>query len=428
MKKNKPIKIALISFLLVLFSLNLSAQINFDSPYSRFGIGDIQNNSNTYNASIGGLGIAIKNPNFVNSLNPASYTAFDSVSFVFQGGISFNLVQLKTTTLSVKSNHITLNHLLFGFPITRWWKGSFGLVPFSNVGYKINTFKTYDEIGEIEYLYKGTGGINKCFIGNAFKIYKNLSVGFNTSYLFGTINKYNDVFFPDTSNFFNTRIEKSIIYKGFYFNFGLQYEKTIKKDFLLSTGIIYSNSTNINASKSELAETFLYGGNDVVLVKDTINYVSNCDGNVKLPTSYGIGFAFSKKDKWMVGIDYKFQNWGKYKSYNSSDSLENSMQLSVGMEFFPDKRDYSKYWRTVGYRFGFKYSNTYLELNNNQLNDIALSVGLGFPIKRSKSTINVAAEIGKRGTTADNLIRENYFKISLSFAIYENWFYKRKFD
>lgn len=130
----------------------------------------------------------------------------------------------------------------------------------------------------------------------------------------------------------------------------------------------------------------------------------------------------------MVGIDYKFQNWGKYKSYNSSDSLENSMQLSVGMEFFPDKRDYSKYWRTVGYRFGFKYSNTYLELNNNQLNDIALSVGLGFPIKRSKSTINVAAEIGKRGTTADNLIRENYFKISLSFAIYENWFYKRKFD
>jgi len=129
----------------------------------------------------------------------------------------------------------------------------------------------------------------------------------------------------------------------------------------------------------------------------------------------------------MIGIDYSWQDWTKYSYFGGNDSLKNSSKISVGGEIIPKYASVSKYWKKIHYRFGAKYQKTYLELKGNQLKEMAVSIGFGFPLRRTLSTFNVGVEYGSRGTTDQNLIKENYFKISFGFSVYEYWFRKPKF-
>jgi hypothetical protein len=66
--------------------------------------------------------------------------------------------------------------------------------------------------------------------------------------------------------------------------------------------------------------------------------------------------------------------------------------------------------------------------NNRQITDFGITFGVGLPVYRSKSTINIAAEFGKKGTTEDNLVLEDYFRLNLMVNLYDLWFIKRRFD
>jgi len=425
---NNLRKIFIVCGIAIFTTFTVHSQTRISSPYSRYGIGDLQDNIYLRNISMGGISIGYRNSNCVNYSNPASYTAIDTNSFVFEAGINSQFSHLTTTDLSQTSNYSSLSYLVFGFPITKWWKSSLGLLPYSSVGYKISEFQTMPEVGKINYIYEGSGGLNQFYWGNAFQI-KNFSFGFNTSLIFGYLNKTSNVENPDSIHFLNLSLSNSTRVTDFLFNYGIQYQKTFKNGFQFCLGLTYSASAKLAAKQDSFTYTYIStiaGG--YPSIKDTIVNSEGKKGKIVLPQSIGAGFTMGKKDKWLVGMDYQVQDWSKFSSFGEKDSLKNSWTTSIGAEFIPNNNAVSGYWKKVRYRVGFRYSQTYLDLRNNQLNDYSVSFGMGLPLRRSKTMINIGFEAGQRGTTSDNLIKDQYARVILSLSLYEFWFIKHRFD
>jgi hypothetical protein len=426
-------KFAFIIVILVsLHAGNVFSQIRVSSPYSRYGIGDLQNNKYLRNISMGGISYGYRNSSCVNYTNPASYTAFDTTSFVFETGVNSHFFQLNTTDLKQFSNYTSLAYLVFGFPVTKWWGASMGILPYSSVGYKISNYETRPDIGRIKYLYEGAGGLNQFYIGNAFKV-KNFSFGFNASYVFGYLDKTSTVSFPDSVYFLAMRSKNSTLVNDFLFTYGVQYQKALIKDVKICLGAALNVSSKLHAQQDSLAYVFLTSGG-LETIKDTIVNSNSIKGKLVLPMGFGGGFTIGKTDKltkadrWLFGVDYQMQDWKNYSLFGEKDSLKNSWMISAGAEFTPKNTTGSGYFKYVHYRLGARYNQTYLQLRNNQLNEYAVSVGFGFPLKRLKTTLNLGFEYGERGTLDNNLIKEQFGRVVLSLSVYERWFIKHRFD
>jgi len=412
----------------MLLAGNLHSQIKINSPYSRYGLGWlVENRFETRIMGMGGIRFGVQHPTFVNPANPASYAAFDSTSFIFQGGVFGTSVQLKTDQLTENSNFMSMSHLLFGFPVMKWWRTSFGVLPFSYVGYDVIVDQEVEEIGDARYFFQGSGGFNKLFWGNAFKITKRLSVGFNAAYLFGTIYRENGIGFPENVYLRNTRTQTAMTAKDFYLDFGIQYYADIRDKYRLTMGMVYGNQTNISAKQSYLVTAYYGDINSVQPFYDTIAEETREDGYFVLPAKIGGGLTFGENGRWLVGADFRWQNWEKSESFGVSDSLRNSWTIAVGGEITPDPNSILSYWNTVSYRAGFNYSKTYLSFNGIDVNEIGISFGLGFPLPRTKTTLNLTLVAGKKGTIDDGLIQENFIRFTFGVNIFETWFIKSKY-
>ncbi|MCK9205320.1 MAG: hypothetical protein M0P58_12935 [Bacteroidales bacterium] len=416
-----------LTFLLLFCTLTLFSQIRIASPYSRFGIGDISDNNNAWNMSLGQTGFGFRSPYHINYLNPASYTAFDSLSFVFEGGFNSEFVTLTSDFQKVNRNYASLGYLLFGMPVTKWWKTSLGLVPYSDVGYNVVNYEEYPLSGTVIRNYSGSGGINRFFWGNGFQLTKNFSIGFNASYLFGSMVREAMVLFPDSAYAMNFKVDYYITMNDLYFNGGIQYRGKINKDLFLNIGGVFAPAMKMSAKTDIFAETFLVSSSSGEVPKDTLVMEEGVKGKIVIPLMVGGGFSFEKPDKWMVGLDYRWQNWEKFLAFDLSDSLVNSWQITAGGEIIPKIDNYNNYLARVRYRLGFSYSKTYLQLRGTNLSEYAVSVGLGLPLRGVKTMLNVGFQFGSRGTIQNGLIRESYFKFVLGFTIYERWFVKRKY-
>ncbi len=387
---------------------------------------------------MGGLAYGYRNSNGVNYSNPASYTAFDTNSFVFETGVNTQFFQLATTNFKQVSNYTSLAYLVIGFPVTKWWGASMGLLPFSSVGYKISDYQSVPDIGKINYTYEGSGGLNQFYIGNAFRI-KKFSFGVNAAYVFGFLDKTRTVTFPDSLNYLAVRLSNSTLVNDFLFNYGVQYQTTLKKDFKIhcktilkkgfkiGLGAVYNVSSHLRAEEDSLAYRFFTAGG-LETIKDTVINSNNTKGKIVLPMTIGGGITFGMTDRWLVGLDFQNQNWTNYSLFGEKDSLKNSWTISAGSEYTPKNTAVSGYWSYVHYRLGFRYNQSYLSLRNNQLKEYAVSAGLGFPLKRLKTTLNLGFEVGQKGTTDSNLIREQFAQIVLSLSVYERWFIKHRFE
>jgi hypothetical protein len=425
---QKLVKYSLLTSFLLLFSSPIvRGQIQIISPYSRFGIGNLSNNNNAYNSSMGEIGYAIRSNNHVNYMNPASYTAFDSTSFLFEGGAAASIVTLNSNLISATRTYASLGYLTFGMPVTRWWKTSIGLLPFSDVGYNITTTSVVPDIGKVYRIYLGSGGTNRLYWGNGFRIYKGLSAGFNVSYIFGTMDKTSKAVFPDSAFYLNVKETSFTTVSDFYFNYGLQYNIKLKKDLSLTAGAVFSTNSHIAAKTDTVVQTYFLGVSGTEYPKDTILQTLGKSGSIVIPAMFGFGLSCEKTDKWIVGADFTWQNWKKFKIFDVTDSLENSLQVNAGAEITPDINNFGNYLKRIHYRIGFHYTDTYLKLRGKRLNEYAFSLGFGLPLRGMKTMLNIGAQVGTRGTTEANLIKESYFKIILGFTIYERWFVKRKY-
>lgn len=417
----------LLLFISCLATFSAVSQIRIASPYSRFGIGDLADNNNAWNLSMGQTTFAIRSPYHINYGNPASYTAFDSLSFVFEGGFNADVVQLSSNVQTATRNYASLGYILFGMPITRWWKTSFGLVPFSDVGYNVVNLENYEGIGPVARIYRGSGGINKFYWGNGFKLWKNLSVGFNFSYLFGNMERESVVLFPDSINYANVKVKYNVTMHDIYFNYGIQYHSRLKNDLHLTAGAVFALESKMSAQTDYVAHTFLLGGSGIEYPKDTLEITEGYKGKIVVPLMIGGGIGLEQPDKWLISVDYRWANWNRFTAFDLSDSLVNSQQISAGAEFVPDINSYNNYLKRIRYRVGFMYDNTYLKLRGKQLNEFAVTLGFGLPLRGVKSALNISAQVGMRGTTQSDLIRETYLRFIIGFSIYERWFIKRKY-
>jgi hypothetical protein len=427
LKSNRTLK-TLQALALLICTIQVSGQTRISSPYSRFGIGDLMNNNSVVNMAMGGISYGLSSPYFVNPANPATYAAFDTLSFVFDVGAYGSQTKLITTNLSQTANFASLAYLKFGFPVTRWWRSSFGLLPYSNTGYQMLDARVEENIGSVTRNYQGNGGINQFYLGNSIAINKQLSIGFNLTYLFGTLEKSSATTFPDSAYRMNYKVINSTKVHDLSLNYGLFYKWQGKSGYHLGAGLVFSNGTNINATEDRLGYRYFLSSSGVDNVIDTVLNEPQVKGKIFLPAAVGGGFTFGKTEKWLVGADYQLQMWNKYSYFGVPDSLKNSMRISVGGQYTPSVSTVSGYLQRITYRAGVRYSNSFLELRGQQIDEFGISFGLGLPIPRTRSTVNLAAEIGTRGTTNENLIKENFVRFTLGLSIFERWFIIRKYD
>ena len=406
---------------LLLFSFSLVAQNESNSPYSRFGLGDIQNFSTANQSAMGGTGIAIYDPLLINLNNPASYSSVFSQRFTMQTGAIHTTKLLQTPTQDQMVNSTKFNYILFSFPFSNFWGSSFGLLPYSEKSY---SFSDKSEDPQAELLFKGNGGISRIYFGNAISLNKNISVGANLNYLFGNLNTTRKTFFSDIS-ILNSKVTEDVNINGFYMDFGFIY-KAKMKGWTTVLGLTFDNGSEILAEKESLIETFRSGG-EFELIEDTILFEKEIDGLLELPKSMGFGLALNN-DNWKIMIDYRTDNWESYSLFDLSDKLTNSYRISFGSEFVPDKKSLSNYYKMIRYRLGIYKHQTYLNLRGQQLDEKAVTIGLGLPLKRSGSLFNLSAEIGQMGTTNNNLIQESFARFKIGFIFSDIWFIKRKYN
>ncbi len=377
--------------------------------------------------AMGGGSAALKSPSIVNFGNPASYHAIDRKSFVFEAGLFNKFSRLKTETLNQSSNYATLGYLLLGFPVTGYWKSSFGLLPYSSLGYKVVDTRIDAQTGKTQQIYEGSGGIHQVYWGNSFGLGKNISAGFNLVYLFGTLENNRSLSFPDSAFMIGTRILNTTSVSDLKINTGLQYRKNLNDLYQLTLGLTYNPEVSINVKGKVLTYNFFTGSSLIDNTTDTLTDTEKVKGSMVIPADFGAGVMLQKSNRWLIMADYSWQNWENYTLFDRSDSLRNSMGVSIGAQILPVYTTISPYWKKIHYRFGIRYSQTYVELNDTQLNEFGISFGTGLPLIRTKSTINLGFEIGSRGTTRKSLIRESFFKFSLGFSVMDRWFEQRKY-
>ncbi len=416
--------------LVLFFAVTSFAQTAIDSPYSRFGLGTLAPKSNhTRQVGMGGIGNALSTNRFVNAANPASYTATDSLSFLFGTGLSFTGVSYRTTLQNETGNYANVSFFTATFPVTPWLRSAVGLLPYSNVAFNLTATGTTAQSVRYNKVYEGKGGINRLFLGNAIKLGKNTSFGFNANYLFGRNNTLSYLYFPDSNNMATTKVDSRLTASAFSFDAGLLYKFDLGKETSLQLGMTYGFGHDLPVKREFLVQS-QFGGlfGEIEYVIDTIFYQPEQRSTLNLPQSVGGGFVFEKKDRWLGGLDFNWQNWENYKSPVFADSLINSWNIAAGFQYLPSHTAISNYWRKVSYRAGARYHQTYLSINGQPVNEFGISFGVSLPLPRTFTTVDLSLEAGSRGTTKSNLVRESFINFRAGVSIYERWFTKRKYD
>ncbi len=422
----------LFTVLAVFLSGEVYSQPGISSPYSSYGVGYLSNVNNVRSTSMGKTAIGIRDHFTVNIANPASYSAFDSTSFLFEAGVVGLFVNYKTDNTDANLVTGTVSHLLMGFPVAKWWRASIALLPYSSVGYDASSYNYKTDVGNIKYQYFGSGGFNRFNVGSSFQPLRNLSLGVNVSYLWGKIDKAQTISFPDSLNLTSTRIDNSFTSGDMYFDMGVQYYTKLKNNLNLVVGATFNPKTSLASEGHYIARSYAGEVNGIYNFKDTIAYIPVERGEVEMPMGYGFGFSIEKTNHWMFGMDYRMSNWSEFRKFGQPDSLQNSSTFSIGGEYIPDVNSAYSYFQTVRIRFGGHYTQSYLQLRGQHLKDFGITFGFGFPLKGSRlrgnhSMINVGFEIGSRGTVYRDLIKENYVNVHFSMSIQERWFVKRRY-
>lgn len=416
----------LMVFCCMCFSFS-QAQNEIRMPYSSFGIGSVNHSSNSILDAMGSVSYAMQNPYYINFRNPASYAAFDSLSFLADAAASIYYSKLSQKGISQKNSYAKPNYLAIGLPVTRHWRTSVGIKTFSTVGYAIDIVKTIPNVGEVNYTYSGDGGLNQLYWGNAFRICKGLSIGLNASYLFGSIFTASNTEF-NNSTVLNSYINDAYLVDGIYLEGGLQYFFNIGEKHRIGLGAVYSNTAYIWAKEKLLINSYT-GGFISTSTYDTVLYKDDLRGTLNIPQSVGAGLSYSYNNQLTIAGDVTWQNWANFKFMKPCDSLQNTIMASLGAQFIPDPNS-NKFFKKMAFRLGGHYSTGELLLRNKPISEFGVCFGVGVPLTtfNTHSSLNILFEYGKTGTLVNDLIRQDYFRFSFCFTLQERWYQRVKLD
>ena len=413
--------------LLFCLSSELIAQISTNSPYSRFGLGDISQNLFPQFNALGGASSAINGPKIINPSNPATYTMFGPNSFLLSTGGWHQTTKMQNSFEKQITNNNSFSHLVIGFPLRKNIGFSFGMIPFSSMGYEMSSELIDDSNSQNNAIgtYSGDGGLSKFYFGSSYQVINGLSIGFNSSYLFGGLNRRKKLDYNDES-FLNSRSNSKIYLQGYFYEFGLLYNKSLNDNEKYSIGISTNNNSKIRAKKTDLVETFNYSG-FLEIPTDTFSNSVEWD-YANLPQYINVGISYQKDKKWLFIADYSIQNWQDFSMFDEEDNLVNSTKTSAGVQFTPDYSSITNYLQRIDYRVGVNYCNTPLQFDDTQLEEISFSFGFGIPVKKSRTKYDFSCTLGQRGTNNNNLIKEQFIRLGLSVSYDGIWFVKRKYD
>lgn len=466
-KRINALRVKWTAFLILFFTAFQPAFSQDNSPYSRYGIGDLVPPTSINSRGMGGLSAAYNEILSINFNNPATFSSFQadkeaksnklkSGRAILDIGINIENRTLKDPAFPERftASNALFSYVQVGVPLKANWGLSFGLRPLSRISYKIRRTEllkdpnTTQPIDSALTLFSGEGGSYLASIGTGFSVFskmktngeEKLSIGVTAGYLFGKkdystkrtlyndslpFEYYSQANYQTTTNFGNLN-----------FSGGIQYRVPLKKNLMLTVGAYGAWGQSLNATQDVLRETYVYNASIGEVRLDSVSDKRDVKGKIELPASITAGFVLqkypviNKEGGWLIGVDFAQQNWDNYRFYGQRDSVKNKWELRVGGQLNPiPKRNY---FSNIAYRFGFFMGPDYIKVGK-KLNQIGGSFGLGLPLATSRqapnqaTVINLAFEYGKRGNNS-NILSESMFRLSLGFSLSDFWFIKRRYD
>ncbi len=424
-------KIVILSAVFTLFSTITYAQnedaVNTYTPYTFYGIGDLATPGFAFQRGMGGIGVGLRTNRVINIMNPAALSAQDTLSFMFDFGAEMQNYYLATSTDKTANNSANIDHISMSFPVWKKMAVALSVLPYSNVGYKITQKETDPNIltqaGDITYTNQGEGGLNQFMLSLGYS-FGRLSVGGQAAYIFGSIDRYDNVTFNTGSGFANVNSGRLLKASNFGFGLGVQYDMPVGKNNL-TFGATWQFKNNMKIDQIDFA--YAEGG----VGNDTVRYIENPDARLLVPGQLGVGVTFRHDAKWLVGIDYTYRDWtGATFDVPSSKHFQAMPEHIIrgGFEITPNRYDIRYFFKRWSYRGGLYYQKTYLQFDDNRIQSMGLTFGVGIPIGNLNNAVNIAGEIGQRGTINNGMMRERYWKVTLSVSLYDLWFIKQRFE
>lgn len=442
-------------FLVVLVALSsvLTVQAQDNSPYSRYGLGDIVPHSNVVNRAMGGIISGYSSRLNVNFNNPASLSGLQtevdrSGKSVYGRAILDVGINLENRTIrspqradKFTSSYASFSYVQVGIPLKKNWGMSFGLRPLTRVSYlimkkdRLFDSNTGNPIDSAHTEFSGDGGSFLPNISTGFRI-GDLSLGGSAGYFFGnrkTATKRALV--NDSVAYYNSNHTTRSYFGDIFFDLGAQYEIALTAKTTLRFGLSGNLQSKLKASQDIMRETFTRDANSGDFRLDSVHESNDNKGEIVYPASYTAGLVFEHLKEngggWLVGADLMQTKWSNYRFFGAADAIKDNWQFRLGTELRPTPA-IRNYFSTVSYRAGLSFGNDYVTAGGD-LPQWSATLGMGLPMVRSAyspgqfSIINVAFEYNKRGNNS-NLLKENTFRISAGLSLSDLWFNKRKYD
>jgi long-subunit fatty acid transport protein len=396
----------------------VAAQNTAMSPYSRYGYGMLGDNATSAQRAMGSTGYAMNSGRQINVMNPASYAAIDSTTFLFDMGIDFTTLSQSEGVNKEHNFGGGLDYITLQVPIGKRMGASLGVLPFGSVGYSFGNSITNGSASR-----SGSGSINQFYLGLAGRLFKGFSIGANVSYLFGSTT--NDLY-ATTSTGSTSLFERSITVSDWRVEFGAQYTMRINPTNEVTLGVVYSPKKDLHGKAYGIyydATSSSTTSIDTVNVNDT-----KMNGRYSLPETWGVGLNWHWNQKLMAELDFTYQPWSKAK-YGSIENFEDTQfadryRVGLGLQYQPKSR--GSYAQRMYYRFGSYVNRDYITVLGNNVRDYGVTLGVGLPVPAMKTIVNVGFEFRHRQANPDPLIKENYFNITLGLNFNEMWFVKSK--
>ncbi len=413
-----------------------AAQSGTNSPYSQYGLGVQSEQTSGFNRGMNGLGLGFREGNQVNYINPASYSALDSLTFIFDAGLSGQITNFSENGQKINANNADFEYAVAAFRASKHLGVSFGIIPFTNVGYNysISGYLNGDRSTAYTNTYNGSGGIHQFYVGAGWEFVKGLSVGANISYLWGDIdrsvtNSYSDGYINTLSKYYQASIS------NYKLDFGLQYQLALNKKNSLTIGLTYGLGHKLNSDPT----CMVISTNTTTAVADTTSFTAN--NGLEIPTTFGAGLAWNYDNKLKLGGDFTLQKWDGIKfpvykvvnnvpSYSLTDDYySDRYKVTLGGEYCANEMS-RNFFNRIRFRAGASYASSYYKVNGQDGPDeISVSVGFGIPIinmYNNRSLLNISGQWVH--SAANGLLTENTFRINIGITFNERWFMKWKVD
>ena len=413
-----------LSILFILISFFGYSQRTSYSPYSYFGVGETNFSATVENQMMGG-NTAYYDSVHQNMNNAASLSKLKFVNYSV--GVDLKNTSYLSSSTNEKSTAAAINYISVAIP-TKLLSFSFGIKPKTSVGYLLENddkSKTPPELNR----FTGTGGVSNAFVSIGFELFKNWGFGFSSSYAFGNLNHYHTKILENIELY--TRVSSESSVSGLDYNFSTVYQKTFNEKITLYSSIIYQPEAKYKSRNNQIISTIdpnsSFGGD---FEEIDLSAVGLKNTNIKIPNSLSFGLGLGQDKKWFLGFNYMKNDEGGYKNeLMGLDNVEfkSSQTYSIGGFLLPEYNSFTNYFKTLTYRFGLRYKNGGLYVNNQQINEIGVNFGFGIPLA-GISSANLGFEFGQRGTTKASLIKEKFFSIRLGVSLNDLWFIRSMYN